>query len=132
MPSSVSANSASSSRAKTNIAIILESRSITLANCCETARSIKESEDAYRSALAIQDKLAKQTDNQNYQQELSRTLNNFGILLMDTDRPQRSRAIAGEGARFSISLARDYPDRSDYQQELARTNINLGKLFKKN
>ena len=89
-----------------------------------------KSEEAYRSALTIQEELAKLTDSQDYQQELSRTHNNFGILLMDTNRDSESQQSL-ENARALLSkLVRDYPNRSDYQQELARTNVNLGKLFK--
>jgi tetratricopeptide (TPR) repeat protein len=91
--------------------------------------SIAESEEAYDHALATQKELVKGTDNRDYRQELSRTLNNRGILFMDTNRADEARNSLDEARGMLYQLTRDYPDHIAYQQELARTNINLGNLF---
>jgi tetratricopeptide (TPR) repeat protein len=91
---------------------------------------VKDAENAYRNAKAVQEELVKHADDPHYQQELSRTYNNFGILLMETDRNDEAEVLLGQARELLEQLAREYPKKIDYQQELARTNINLGNLFK--
>jgi tetratricopeptide (TPR) repeat protein/tRNA A-37 threonylcarbamoyl transferase component Bud32/ribosomal protein S27E len=90
-----------------------------------------EAEEDYRNALAIQQELAKHDNSAGYRQELSRTLNNQGILFMDTNRPDQARESLEKARTILTRLKKDFPDKLAYQQELARTNINLGNLCNK-
>jgi tetratricopeptide (TPR) repeat protein len=89
-------------------------------------------EKHFRRALAIQLELARQPNcTSEVRRELTRTYNNLGILLMDTDRTVEAAELLRRAADSLEVLVNEHSDVATYQADLARTLINIGVLSRK-
>jgi serine/threonine protein kinase/tetratricopeptide (TPR) repeat protein len=89
----------------------------------------KEAADAYRRALALQEKLATASpDHLDYQRGRARTLNNLGILLHASGEPEAAARFR-QAKTIQQSLVDRAPTVSAYRRELARSCCNLATVL---
>jgi tetratricopeptide (TPR) repeat protein len=94
--------------------------------------AIDDAEKAYHRALDIQRTLVEEDATApEFRQELSRTHNNFGLLLTGTNRTVEAEDHLKQARQLLDQLVQSFPEDGVYQEELARTNINLGVLWRK-
>jgi tetratricopeptide (TPR) repeat protein len=86
-------------------------------------RRFQEAEDAYRQALAQQERLARSGRVED-QRELARTLNNLGLLLVGADRPEAEKLF-----RTALEVQQKLVAKANlpgHRYQLARIHGNLG------
>jgi serine/threonine-protein kinase len=91
---------------------------------------LKGAEAAYRDALAVREQLAADCPSEpDFRNQVSRTLNNLGILLKAQGRLEEAEAAHREGLVLSKQLAADISARPDFRQVLAKQYRNLGSVL---
>jgi serine/threonine-protein kinase len=86
----------------------------------------QDAEAAYREARTLQELLVTQdAEKPDYRRELARTLNNHGIMLMETRSPE-TEALFTRARDLQQELVTRHPDAVNYKRGLARTQSNLG------
>ena len=102
----------------------------TSAGCCRRRASRRAAEAEYRTALAIQQKLADEnpavTD---FRGRLSDSHNSLGILLWETGKTAAAEAEYRTAAAIQQKLADDNPAVTDFRIRLGASHSNLGSLL---
>jgi serine/threonine-protein kinase len=87
----------------------------------------------YRTALAIQEKLAKDfPDTADYRNDLAKTYGNLSVLLTAMGRPSgpdSAESSCRAGLEIFQQLAADFPQDPEYRKDLAASHNNLGNLL---
>jgi serine/threonine protein kinase len=90
----------------------------------------KESENAYRRAVALGQQLAADFPNQPiFRMELASSHNLLGVLLRAAGRPTEAESAYVEGLRIFKQLATDFPTERGFRQGMAGMQNNLGNLL---
>jgi tetratricopeptide (TPR) repeat protein/tRNA A-37 threonylcarbamoyl transferase component Bud32/ribosomal protein S27E len=91
----------------------------------------EEAEQHYRAALTHQTRLVQDPQSTpEMRRELTRTYNNLGILLMETNRLSEAEPAFRQAIAGLEQLMVEFPAVPEYQADLARTFINVGILRK--
>jgi tetratricopeptide (TPR) repeat protein len=86
----------------------------------------------FRTALRIQEALYRSApENRDYQLELSRTLNNLGLLLMETGKYAEAETALNGAISHLQNLAKDANPKPAHLCDLGRSHINLGVLLRR-
>jgi serine/threonine-protein kinase len=94
--------------------------------------SLKEAEEAYRQALTIQEKLARDFPAVRSDREgLARTQSDLGELLERRGRDKEAETVLSRGLATWKKLAQDFPHIPAFRVELAQSHNNLARLQQK-
>lgn len=87
----------------------------------------RDTEQSYRHAVEICRGLVALTEGRSPDRRLlGMTLNNLGLYLRDTDRPDEARRDLNESLQLRLALAAEAPENPDYHNDVAGTLGNLG------
>jgi serine/threonine protein kinase/tetratricopeptide (TPR) repeat protein len=90
----------------------------------------QDAETAYREALAVSDRLAKDFPDQlDFRRDLAASYGNLGNLLSLTGRPKEAEAAYRDALGVHRQLVAAAPDRPDLRQVRAKCQLNLGILL---
>jgi tetratricopeptide (TPR) repeat protein len=98
----------------------------------QTTERLRESEAAYRDAVALQRQHFTEHPNEpEFRLELAKYLFNLGNVLRDTGRPEDAEAAHAEAMVIFQQLVAEFPNRPEFRQELSERELNLGAAYHK-